>query len=43
MLGKPTLGQNQLSLFGNNLIQIINLDHPLVLLAKIIPWQEIEP
>jgi IS5 family transposase len=42
MLGKPTLGQNQLSLFANNLIQIINLNHPLVLLAKIIPWQEIE-
>jgi len=42
MLGKPTQDQNQLSLFGTNLIQIINLDHPLVLLSTMIPWQEME-
>ena len=42
MLGKPALDQHQLSLFGSNLIQIINLQHPLVVLAKILPWQEIE-
>lgn len=42
MLGKPTQNQNQLSLFGSNLIQIINLEQPLVRLADIIPWPEIE-
>lgn len=42
MLGKPTQGQKQLSLFGSNLIQLINLNQPLVRLTDIIPWQQIE-
>ena len=42
MLGKPTTHQRQLSLFGSNLIQMLNPAHPLLKLAEIIPWKSLE-
>src|SRR5690606_13998333 len=42
MLGKSKAVQNQLSLFGNSLIEQLNPDHPLIKLSKILPWHAIE-
>jgi IS5 family transposase len=42
MLGKLPLDQKQHSLFGNNLIQILNLKHPLIKLANQVPWSKLE-
>ena len=42
MLGKLPLDQKQHSLLENNLIQILNLKHPLIKLANQLPWSKIE-
>lgn len=42
MLGKPTTHQRQLSLFGSNLIQMLNPDHPLIKLVEMLPWDSLE-
>ena len=41
MLGKPT-HQDQLELLKATLKQIIDLKHPLLILAKAIPWKTLE-
>lgn len=42
MLGKPTTDQRQLSLFGSNLIQMLNPFHPLIQLSEMLPWERLE-
>ncbi len=42
MLGKPSVDQKQLSLFGSNLVQILNLKHSLIKLGETIPWYQLE-
>ena len=42
MLGKLQIDQQQHSLFGNNLIEILNLKHPLIKLADQLPWSRLE-
>jgi len=42
MLGKATVDQKQLSLFGNYLSQLIDMQHPLVVLANQLGWHQIE-
>ena len=41
MLGKSPL-QNQKNLFRPLLVEFINLEHPLVILANRIPWKDLE-